>query len=134
MAPIFPFISLFLILLLDVLLFKLAGSSFPRKRKYVVPFLLTLLLWPTIQGYWELKIGSDFARAAYKNGYPISCSGLWYTFDTRQPVAGFIYRHWDYSIPWTGLLALVDVGLLAVPFCLATYLIVLIYRRIQLYR
>jgi hypothetical protein len=122
------FIGLFFVLILDVLLFRAAGIYFPQQRKYLVPFLLASLLWPTLQGYWQLYVGDPPLRAAYHDGAYLSCQGLWYTLTTRQLLGGFIYRHWDGAIPWSGVLALVDVLLLGALLCLPVYLLVLIRR------
>jgi hypothetical protein len=127
MFPLYSFLGILLVLLLDILLFKVVKRYAPQQRKYLLPFLISSLLWPIMQNFWQLEVGNRGWPAAHGQGYLVRHS-LWYTFDTHQPLAGFIYRHWEGAIPWSGVLALVDVLILGALLCLPVYFLVLIRR------
>ena len=126
LLPVLAWLSYAVIFLVDIRLYRLAGRRFPAKRRLLLPFLGSSMLWPILATIWSLAIGGSDSLAAHHKGY-IQRQGLWYTFDTHHPVANFLYYHLN-PIALPALLALIDVLILGTLICIPIYLVTLIRR------
>jgi hypothetical protein len=117
MFPVLFFFSILLIIIVNVLLYRVAGMYFPAKRKYLVPSFIFSLAWPVLESFWAHDIG-DWPDKVHM-GYDVH-HGL-YTFDTRQPVAGFIYYTVGPHVHLPTLLSFCDILLVSALFSLLIY-------------
>ncbi len=128
MAPVLHLFGFLLIIIVDILLYRFAGKYFPAKRKYLVPLLILSLAWPILEMFWAHYIGDWPSK---ENGYVVY-QGLLYTFDTRQPVAGFIYYNIGPHVHLPTLLSFCDILLVSAFFSFLIYVVRLVFNRLNL--
>ena len=80
------------------------------------------MLWPILFSYWAMDMRNPYGPAPH-----FRQQGFWYTFDTQNPVADFLY-HGLSVIELPALLALADVLILGTLICIPIYLVTLIRR------
>ena len=107
------------------MLYRIADIYFPAKRKYLVPLLIFSLAWPTFQREWAFYIGDRPDKD--HTGYVVH-QGL-YTFDTRQPVAEFIYYKLGPHVHLPTLLSFCDILIVSAFFSLLIYAISAAFNR-----
>jgi hypothetical protein len=117
MVDVLFFLSLLLLIILNILLYRVAGIYFPAQRKYLVPLLILSLSWPVLEKFWARDIGRWYNP---EHTWHHVHHGL-YTFDTRQPVAGFIYYTLGPHVHLPTLLSFCDILLVSAFFSLLIY-------------
>ncbi len=118
MVPVLYLFYFLLLITINVIIYIAAGLFFPAKRKYVVPLLILSFAWPVREMFWAHYIG-DGLKPEYP-GYRVF-KGLLYTFDTRKPIAGFIYYNIGPHVHLPTLLAFCDILLASACFSLLIY-------------
>lgn len=125
MVPVLFLFSHLLIIVVNILLYRVAGLYIPAKRKYLVPLLILSLAWPTRKSEWEFYIGEW--PSPEHTGYRVY-KGL-YTFDTRQPVAEFIYYKLGPHVHLPTLLSFCDILIVSAFFSLLIYALIAAFNR-----
>jgi hypothetical protein len=115
MFPVLYFLEHIFLIIIGALLYRIAGIYLPAKRKYLVPFFILVQSWPIWEGFWAHYIG-DGPNPEYP-GYRVF-EGLLYTFDTRKPIAGFIYYNLGPHVHLPTLLSFCDILFVSAVFSL----------------